>query len=511
MRAVPRTAFVIVSALLLAALVQAQGTPPVVPLTLVSRDARRPVPTTMSGGQELIALDDVASLFQVTVREDTLAGGITITGRGRTVVLSADQPMASVSGRVVALPAAPVRSGRRWLVPVEVLPRVLAPMLETRIDVRRASRLLIVGDVNVPRVTARIDALGPPTRVTIEVTPATPVRVTREGNRVVTRVDADALDFGLPAEAGGLIDEIRGEQPSIVAVVLDERAGNTRFTPTDGGGVTRVAVEITAAGSTEAAAPPPAASPPPVAPPPPSEPAAAPVLTVSGPALQTLVIDPGHGGEDIGVRGPGGTEEKQVTLQIARRLKTLLDTRLGIRVILTRDDDRAIAIDDRAAAANNNKADLFLSLHMNSAPAPATAGAEVFHLRLDTEGQDARRAIETEAVVLPVLGGATRNIDVIPWDLAQARHVERSALLATIIEESLRAAKIRMAARPRQDAPLRVLTSVNMPAALVEMAYLTNPAQERQVRSEEFQNQVAQGLYEAILRFRALLEEQRTS
>jgi N-acetylmuramoyl-L-alanine amidase len=223
------------------------------------------------------------------------------------------------------------------------------------------------------------------------------------------------------------------------------------------------------------------------------------------------VIDPGHGGDDIGVRGPGGTEEKQITLQIARRLKTLLDTRLGIRVILTREDDRAIAIDDRAAAANNNKADLFLSLHMNSAPAPATAGAEVFHLRLDTEGQDARRAIETEAVVLPVLGGATRNIDVIPWELAQARHVERSALLATIIEESLRAARVNMAARPRHDAPLRVLTSVNMPAALIEMAYLTNPTQERQVRSEEFQNSVAQGLYEAILRFRALLEEQRPS
>ena len=511
MRAVLRTALVSVSALLLAALLQAQGTPPVAPLTLISRDARRPVPTTMSGGQELIALDDVASLFQVTVGEDTLAGGITISARGRTVVLSADQPMASVSGRVVALPAAPVRAGRRWLVPVEVLPRALAPMLETRIDLRRASRLLIVGDVNVPRVTARIDALGPPTRVTIEIAPATPVRVTREGNRVVTRVEADALDFGLPAEGGGLIDEIRGEQPSIVAIVLDERAGNTRFTPTDAGGVTRVAVEIGAGAGIETAAPPAPVPPPVTAPPVPSEPAPPPLLTASRPVLQTLVIDPGHGGDDIGVRAPGGTEEKQITLQVARRLKTLLDTRLGIRVILTRDDDRSIAIDDRAAAANNNKADLFLSLHLNSAAAPATAGAEVFHLRLDTEGQDARRALETEAVVLPVLGGATRNIDVIPWDLAQARHVERSALLATIIEESLRAARVRMAARPRQDAPLRVLTSVNMPAALIEMAYLTNPAQERQVRSEEFQNSVAQGLYEAVLRFRALLEEQQPS
>ena len=80
----------------------------------------------MNNGQELIALDDVATLFRVTVREDALAGGITVTYRGQTIVASADQPMASVNGRVVTLPSPIVRSGRRWLVPIEFLPRALA-------------------------------------------------------------------------------------------------------------------------------------------------------------------------------------------------------------------------------------------------------------------------------------------------------------------------------------------------------------------------------------------------
>src|SRR5688572_25926093 len=197
--AVRTVAVVVLLCLSAGAFLSAQNAP-ATPLMLVSRDGRRPLATTIAGGQELIALDDIATLFQVAVREDTLAGGITITYRGRTVVLSANQSMASVAGRVVTLPAPPVRSGGRWLVPVEFVPRALGPLLETRVDLRRPSRLMIVGDVTVPRVTARIDAAGPPTRATIEIAPATAVRVTREGNRVVARIDADALDMGLPGE-----------------------------------------------------------------------------------------------------------------------------------------------------------------------------------------------------------------------------------------------------------------------------------------------------------------------
>jgi N-acetylmuramoyl-L-alanine amidase len=489
--------------MVLLTLVYAQN-PPAAPLTLVSREGRRPVPTTIANGQELIALDDVASLFQVAVREDTLAGGITVTYRGRTIVLAADQPMASVNGRVVTLPAPPVRSGRRWLVPLEFLPRALAPLLETRVDLRRPSRLLIVGDVAVPRVTARIDAAGPPTRATLEIAPAAPVRVTREGNRVVARIDADALDIGLPGEGGGLVTGFRpGDQPTSIFVVLDDRAGNTRFTPADSGGVTRVVIEVAPAAATETAAAPPAPTPAP------SEPAAPPLLNVSRSVLQTIAIDPGHGGADAGVHPSGGAEEKQITLQVARRLRALIEMKLGVRVIMTRDDDTLVSLDDRAAAANNSKADLFLSLHLNASPVTSVAGAEVFHLRLDREGEDARRAAETEAVTLPVLGGATRSIDVIQWDLAQVRHVDQSSAFAAILEDSLRGAKVKMAARPRQDAPIRLLTSVNMPAALIEMAYLTNAADRRLVRSEDYQNAMAQGLYDAVLRFRTYLEDQR--
>ena len=187
----------------------------------------------------------------------------------------------------------------------------------------------------------------------------------------------------------------------------------------------------------------------------------------------------------------------------------MIEARLGIRVILTRDADRAISLDERSATANNSKADLFLSLHANGALTPNASGAEVYYIRLDREGEDARRASESEGVPLPVLGGATRSIDVIQWDLAQARHVDASTVLAGILEQALRA-QVTISSRPRQDAPLRVLTGVDMPAALIEMAYLSNAEQERAAQSEAYQNSLAQAIYNAVLAFRTYLEGQDT-
>ena len=500
MEALRGTAACTVVALLLLSLLQAQGTPPASPLTLISRDGRRPVPTVTLSGQELIALDDVASLFGVNVREDALAGGITITYRGRTIVMSADQPMASVSGRVVTLPSPVVRAGRRALVPVEFLTRALAPIYDQRIELRRNSRLLILGDVRVPQVGARIEVPGPPTRATIEVIPAASVSVATEPGRVLLRIDADALDLSVPPAAAGLIEQIRaGDQPATVAIVLNARAGTPRVVQTTADNVTRLLIEVPSNAPAETAAPPPA--PPPAAPPPP------PLVVTPRRGLQTIVIDPGHGGEEAGARGPSGFEEKGVTLDVARRLRGLIEARLGIRVILTRDDDRAVRADERAALANNSKADLFLSLHANGAPAPTVSGAEVSYLRLDREGEDARRASQAEAVSLPILGGATREVEVIQWDLAQARHVEASAILAGILEDEL-SNRVTMGPRPVQQAPLRVLVGANMPAALVEMAYLTNPEQEKVARTEAYQELIAQAIYEAIVRFRAYLDGQ---
>jgi N-acetylmuramoyl-L-alanine amidase len=502
-----RTSVVAVLLLALVAPSHGQDSTPATPLTLVSRDRRTTVPTTLQGGREVVALDDVVNLFQVSVKEDTLAGGITVSYRGRTIVASANRSMASVEGRIVSLPSPVIRSGRRWLVPIEFLSVALGSIYDQRIELRRGSRLLVVGDVRLPRVTATIERPGPPTRASIEITPATAVAVSSEPGRMLVRIDADGLDF-TPASASGLIDRIRfGDQPNVIIVALTDAAGPGRATVQTANNVARVLIEVPAAGSFESRTPTPdprvPIPEPPVATP---DPRAALAATRS---WQTIVIDPGHGGDDVGVRSAKGVEEKQLTLDIARRLRAMVENRLGLRVILTRDDDRAIGLDDRAAVANNGKANLLISLHVNGARAPDQSGAEVFHLQLDRESEEVIRAATAEGTSLPALDGAVRRLDLIPWHLAQARHLDESSVLASVLQEELQR-QVPMSGHPIRQAPMRLLAAANMPAALIEVAYLTNPEQEARLNTDDFKTTVAQAVFSAIVRFRAWSEESQT-
>ena len=138
-------------------------------------------------------MEELARLFNFTTREDTLAAGLTVTVRGQTIVLSPGQELASVAGRLVSLSAPPTRDGRAWFVPTDFLNRALASVAGTRIDVRRPSRLVVVGDIRVPRIGGRLDVQGGLARLTLDIAPTTAHAVTQEGNRLLIRFEADAL------------------------------------------------------------------------------------------------------------------------------------------------------------------------------------------------------------------------------------------------------------------------------------------------------------------------------
>jgi N-acetylmuramoyl-L-alanine amidase len=478
-----------------AGLLVAQGPAPAA-YTVVSRDGRRPLPVRSINGQEMFALDDLARLFNLTLREDPAAGGLTVSAASQTIVLSPGQPLASVGGRLISLPAAPVHQGRAWFVPVDFVPRALGPALGTRVELRRPSRLVLLGDVRLPQVTVRIDAVGTAARVTIDVAPATPHVVSQEGSRINVRFTAEAIDPTIPASpVPDLITSVHpGDAAASLAIDLGPRFGSFRTADTAGDrGGGRITLDIAPQATQSTQAPQAPAPPAPPEPPPLAD------FSPSG-ALRTIVVDAGHGGDDTGARGAGGTLEKNVTMSVARRLEAALESRLGVRVILTRDGDRNVDLDERAAVANNNKADLFISLHANASVRDSMSGAEIFYLSLQDYGEEGQRAAhETEPV--PVFGGGMRDIEVPPWEMAQARYIDRSAVLAAAAEGALRE-RVAMSPRALQQAPLRVLVGANMPAILVEMAFLTNEKQEHEVSTDAFQNGIVQGLVEAIVRFR---------
>ncbi len=428
-------------------------------LTVLSKDGRRPLPLVIVSDQEFVALEDLAAAFQLAVHEEAI-GALTVSYKGKTFVLTPDQTLASVSGRLISLPAPPTRSGRRWVVPVEFISRALAPIYDSRLDLRKPSRLLIVGDLRVPRIAVRYDPSALPT----------------------------------PSDQS-LIQSLRVVDTTTLAVELGPRFGAFRAASQPVDTTLRTIIDITAAQTTEQPAPPAA---PPVTPAP-ELPSA--FLPPTSP-LRTIAIDPGHGGEDEGAKGGGGAKEKDLTLSVSRRVKATIEGRLGIRVILTRDDDRNVPIDDRTAIANNNKAELFISFHANGSMRPSTSGATIFSAAFDGAARAAAIAGGGERV--PTFGGGLRDIELVRWDLAQTRHVDQSNAFAALIEQQFNG-RIPLAKRPSDAAPLRVLESANMPAVLIEMGYLTNPAQEKLLVSDVFQNAVVQSVYDAVIRFRDAL------
>ncbi len=483
----------------------AQGPSPS-PITVVSAQSRTSLTVTTVNGGDYLSLDDVASALGLGVRDDRITGTTTISAGPRSAVLTPDRSVVSAEGRLVSLAAPPLLRDGRLVVSPEFVARVVSVVIDRRVDYRRAGRLLVIGDLRVPRVDVRGDFSQSAARLVFEISPATDTTVTRNGSELLVTFAADAVDAALPAlPANPLVQSIRPGPTASLVVATGPRFESHRaaIQPTDAG-TTRLVVDLLAAGA-EAPRPVPPTPPPAPLAPPADDPAVLPALPAPPDGIRTIVIDPGHGGDANGTEGPAGTLEKTVTLQVSRRVKTLVEERLGLRVILTRDDDRTLDQDQRAALANNNRADLFVSIHANAAVRPSVKGAEVYYLSVDRVSLESRRAIQ-EPDVLPQLGGGTRAIEMILWETAQLRHLEQSATLAALVETALRG-KVEMSPRPVQQAPFRVLVGANMPAVLVEIGYLSNPTEEKALASAAHQDRIALAVFEAIAAFRARVEK----
>jgi N-acetylmuramoyl-L-alanine amidase len=230
-----------------------------------------------------------------------------------------------------------------------------------------------------------------------------------------------------------------------------------------------------------------------------------------GPLEATIVvIDPGHGGVEHGAVGPSGLLEKDVALDLARALKRELERReRATSVVLTRDEDRLLGLDERAAIANHNRADLFLSIHINASPRVQAAGAETYYLSSDATDDEARTlaALENRAgtEVQPDRRVQDGSLDLVLWDLAQTQYLHESSRLAEAIQRHLDALAGTRNRGVRQ-APFRVLMGAMMPAVLVEVGFISNPEEEARLRSPEHRSRVVAALAAAVGEFLDNLE-----
>jgi N-acetylmuramoyl-L-alanine amidase len=223
-------------------------------------------------------------------------------------------------------------------------------------------------------------------------------------------------------------------------------------------------------------------------------PARAPVIANTGP--RPIVIDPGHGGDDLGAQSPDGVLEKDLTLAVSRRLARVLE-RKGYAVRLTRDGDQHRAHTDRTSLANRLDARVFVSLHANASTHRSVTGAETFYMSLDGASDAASAAlaaIENEAA------GVQENrstLDLILWDLAQAEVLNESAKLALAVQDHLNR-ELDTRDRGVKQAPFVVLTGATMPAILVEMGFLSNRNEAAKMLQPDYQQQVAEAIAAGI-------------
>lgn len=225
------------------------------------------------------------------------------------------------------------------------------------------------------------------------------------------------------------------------------------------------------------------------------------LIRALGLKIGKIVIDPGHGGHDTGTIGPHGLEEKELVLDVSKRLGKLLASRMGAEVVYTRTEDTFIPLETRTAIANQEAADLFVSIHANSSRDPDARGVETYYLNFTSS----RDALEVAARENAVSEESIHELQDLVKKIALKEKIEESREFAVDIERSLHSglAAKNSGARDRgvKKAPFIVLIGANMPSILAEVSFLSNPTDERRLKTNDYRQRIAESLYRGMAHY----------
>ncbi len=220
---------------------------------------------------------------------------------------------------------------------------------------------------------------------------------------------------------------------------------------------------------------------------------------------RVVVIDPGHGGEDPGAIGPGGLKEKDVTLDIAKRLKKILENRYKLKVYLTRDNDRFVSLKDRTLLANRYNADVFVSIHINASRRKTLRGVETYLLNWTNDEEALKVAARENAISVEKMKKSQTELGMILASLERESKRDESLRLAYHVHNSL-VGRLSRYYREIEDLGVKqalfyVLVGAEMPSVLVEVGFISNPKEERLLRKASFRQRTAEALGRGIYRY----------
>jgi N-acetylmuramoyl-L-alanine amidase len=223
--------------------------------------------------------------------------------------------------------------------------------------------------------------------------------------------------------------------------------------------------------------------------------------------IKVIAVDPGHGGVDNGKVGVTGVLEKDVNLEVALMLRDQLVNELGFEVLLTRQSDDLIPFDERVEIANAAVADVFISIHCNGWYSASAGGVETFFLAPARTEEEARLAREENASIRfensDLDPAEVDDLDFILWDMVQNEFINESSELAEIVQKEL-VDVLDIRNRGVKQGGLRVLKGLRMPAVLVELAFLSNPREEKLLTDQDFRERAVRGIVEAVKRYQEM-------
>jgi N-acetylmuramoyl-L-alanine amidase len=475
-------------------------------LLLVTPASAQP-PTVRVDGRPYVELARVARTLDTTLEAKASSARAHLRKPGHLVTLTRDRAEVTVNGRRVVLDA-PVRvRGGVWLVPAAFMTRV-APELRAA-PAAASARAPAPAPARAPAPAAprparaaspapgitledlRFRSYPSFTRVVLETSAAVTYRVDT-GRPRQTRVHVSGLAAQGRREElrDGFVDAIALERagPDVVVTVgFEGQAGDLKaFILAD---PPRLVLDFMR----------------------PAEPEAREHRQDATP-LRRIVLDAGHGGHDPGATGPTGLTEKELVLDVTRRVKRLLEDRLEVEVMLSRDGDYFVPLRERTSFANRQRADLFVSIHANAHRESAPEGVEIYFLSSEATDNTARQvaALENAVVQLeaptPAARKGTDFVRTILWDLAQSEFQFESQHVAGIVLDSM-TRSLRMQNRGVKQAGFYVLGGAAMPAVLIEIGFLTNPREERKLRDSRYRDEVARAIAEGLGEYKRLWDQ----
>ena len=428
-----------------------------------------------------LPLKEIVEFMGVPYTDALALETLTIRSGNSRLVVTKNSALMSYNDQIVLLPNAILHENGRWLAPIEFLTMGLTRLTGTEFRYRPGTSRIFADNVDAPELEMNAQTLGPITRLTIRCGMPVNLDLKRDDQRAVLAIDRAPVE---PARerlehrdrlVGSIaFDDSDGDPKIILGITRD--VGDIRITSAEGNRI--FFVDLVRKSDTITEVPPPSVEAPAV----PAKPD-----TVSAERkVRVVVIDPGHGGTDTGTKSQT-ISEKDLTLTLARRLRTALQMRLGTTVLLTRDSDIALDNEARSAVANNNQANLFISVHAGYSENKLDSGSSIFVMK-----EDFGQAFATASAASDQL--------FLPWYLGYRTHHQASAAAAIMLQQELSKA-VPGSKFPVRSAPLAVLSSATMPSLLLELGNLNNAANAQTLMDAGFQNRLANTIVDAVQRF----------